>query len=70
MGTSFTHLGIRDTVQDFLPKDTKNKGLLPAAIEGKTQQTEPHKLIGHQDPNKIQKVYPKSNLPSNVLGVF
>lgn len=70
MGTSSTHVDVRDTVKDFLPKDMTNKGLLPAAIEGKTQQPKPHKLTGHQDPNKIQEVYPKSNLPNNVLEIF
>lgn len=35
VGTSSIHVDVQDTVKDFLPKERKNKGPLPAATEGK-----------------------------------
>lgn len=47
MGTSSSHVGVQDTVKDFLSKEGKTKGLLPAATEREKQQLNPPKPTGH-----------------------
>lgn len=47
VGTSSTHMGVQNTVKEFLPKERKNKGPLPTASEGKNPTPNPVKPIGH-----------------------